>query len=297
MLSEQAEGFVTLQKAPNAQNPARDDTFQLAQNTKKVSLEGFNPLTIEKDAEGEPIEGKVQNHVHQSSKVPVKNFPTSQSPEEESNRSEPQIKEDPPTGQSSSIETKTPQHSENVPEQNATAKVQKVHLNSQHFTSNPDILNAMVSKQGELVQDGNESTLTLSTDQTVVCHVAEGDIHDIGKAIVTALLKANGYEVIDLGKDVPVDEVVEAVKKYKPAMLTGTALMTTTMTAFEKVAEKLRAEGINVPFVCGGGAVSEEYVTGIELGIYGKDAALAPAMAADAVAGMDWKAMRAKYNG
>lgn len=165
MLSEQAEGFVTLQKAPNAQNPARDDTFQLAQNTKKVSLEGFDPLTIEKDAEGEPIEGKVQNHVHQSSKVSVKNFPTSQSPEEESNRSEPQIKEDPPTGQSSSIETKTPQHSENVPEQNATAKVQKVHLNSQHFASNPDILNVMVSKQGELVQDGNESTLTLSTDQ------------------------------------------------------------------------------------------------------------------------------------
>jgi flagellar hook-length control protein FliK len=165
MLSEQAEGFVTLQKAPNAQKPARDDTFQLAQNTKKVSLEGFNPLTIEKDAEGEPIEGKVQNHVHQSSKVPVKNFPTSQSPEKESNRSEPQIKEDPPTGQSSSIETKTPQHSENVPEQNATAKVQKVHLNSQHFTSNRDILNAMVSKQGELVQNGNESTRTQSTDQ------------------------------------------------------------------------------------------------------------------------------------
>jgi len=167
MLSEQAEGFVTLQKAPNAsvQNSARENPVQLAQNTKKVSLEGFDPLTIEKDAEGEPIEGKVQNHVHQSSKVPVKNFPTSQSPEEESNRSEPQIKEDPPTGQSSSIETKTPQHSENVPEQNATAKVQKVHLNSQHFASNPDILNAMVSKQNELVQNGNESTLTLSTDQ------------------------------------------------------------------------------------------------------------------------------------
>jgi len=108
ILSEQAEGFVTLQKAPNAsvQNSARENPVQLAQNTKKVSLEGFNPLTIEKDAEGEPIEGKVQNHVHQSSKVPVKNFPTSQSPEEESNRSEPQIKEDPPTGQSSSIETK-----------------------------------------------------------------------------------------------------------------------------------------------------------------------------------------------
>jgi flagellar hook-length control protein FliK len=164
MLSEQAEGFVTLQKAPNAQKPARDDTFQLAQNTKKVSLEGFDPLTIEKDAEGESIEGKVQNHVHQSSKVPVKNFPTSQSPEEESNRSEPQIKEDPPTGQSNSIETKIAERSENEPEQ-STAKVQKVQPKAQHFVSNPDILNAMVSKQGELVQDGNESTLTLSTDQ------------------------------------------------------------------------------------------------------------------------------------
>lgn len=164
MLSEQAEGFVTLQKAPNAQNPARDDTFQLAQNTKKVSLEGFDPLTIEKDAEGEPIEGKVQNHVHQSSKIPVKNFPTSQSPEEESNRSEPQIKEDPPTGQSSSIETKIAERSENEPEQ-STTKVQKVHPKAQHFASNPDILNAMVSKQNELVQNGNESTLTLSTDQ------------------------------------------------------------------------------------------------------------------------------------
>jgi len=193
MLSEQAEGFVTLQKAPNAQKPARDDTFQLAQNTKKVSLEGFDPLTIEKDAEGESIEGKVQNHVHQSSKVPVKNFPTSQSPEEESNRSEPQIKEDPPTGQSSSIETKTPQHSENVPEQNATAKVQRVHLNSQHFTSNPDILNATVSKQGEFVQDGNESTLTLSTDQR---GQAQRSVQSQNVSNVTSLKQTNQGEQI-----------------------------------------------------------------------------------------------------
>lgn len=132
---------------------------------------------------------------------------------------------------------------------------------------------------------------------TVVCHVAEGDIHDIGLKIVTALLRANGYEVVDLGKDVLVDDVIEAVKKCKPAMVTGTALMTTTMTAFERISEKLLKEGISIPFICGGGAVSEEYVTGFELGIYGKDAALAPAMAADAVSGMTWKQMREKYNG
>lgn len=47
----------------------------------------------------------------------------------------------------------------------------------------------------------------------VVCHVAEGDVHDIGKNIVVALLRANGYDVVDLGRDVPVDEVIECVTK------------------------------------------------------------------------------------
>jgi methanol corrinoid protein len=63
----------------------------------------------------------------------------------------------------------------------------------------------------------------------VVTHTAEGDIHDIGQVIVNALLNAGGFEVINLGADVPVDKVVEACKVHKPVMLGGTALMTTTM--------------------------------------------------------------------
>lgn len=131
----------------------------------------------------------------------------------------------------------------------------------------------------------------------VITHTAEGDIHDLGQKIVNALLRANGYQVIDLGKDVPVDTVVAAVKEYKPAMLTGTALMTTTMTAFERIANRLKKDGIEVPFICGGGAVSEEYVTRFDLGIWGKDASQAPAMASDAVSGKNWRQMREKYNG
>jgi len=131
----------------------------------------------------------------------------------------------------------------------------------------------------------------------VITHTAEGDIHDLGQKIVNALLQANGYQVVDLGKDVPVDDVIAAVKKHKPAMVTGTALMTTTMTAFERISTRLDREGIGVPFVCGGGAVSEEYVTGFKYGIWGKDASQAPMMAADAVAGKDWTQMREKYNG
>jgi methanol corrinoid protein len=131
----------------------------------------------------------------------------------------------------------------------------------------------------------------------VVTHTAEGDIHDIGQVIVNALLNANGFEVVDLGADVPVDKVVAAVKQHKPVLVTGTALMTTTMTAFPKIAHQLKAAGIEVPFVCGGGAVSEEYVTSFDLGIWGKEASQAPGMAEDALTGEKWSSMRLKWNG
>ena len=128
-------------------------------------------------------------------------------------------------------------------------------------------------------------------------HTAEGDIHDIGQVIVNALLNANGFEVINLGADVLTDKVVSAVKEHKPIMVTGTALMTTTMTAFPKIAHQLMLAGIKIPFICGGGAVSEEYVTSFDLGIHGKEAAQAPGMAEDALAGESWEGMRGKWNG
>lgn len=131
----------------------------------------------------------------------------------------------------------------------------------------------------------------------VVTHTAEGDIHDIGQVIVNALLTANGFEVIDLGADVPVDKVVAACKQHKPVMVTGTALMTTTMTAFPKIAHQLQAAGLSIPFICGGGAVCEEYVTGYDLGVWGKEASQAPGMAEDALAGENWESMRGKWNG
>jgi methanol corrinoid protein len=130
----------------------------------------------------------------------------------------------------------------------------------------------------------------------VVTHTAEGDIHDIGQVIVNSLLNAAGFEVINLGADVPVDEVVEACKVHKPVMLSGTALMTTTMTAFPRIAAKLRQLDLDIPFVCGGGAVNEEFVTSFDLGIWGKEAGQAPAMAEDALQGLTWSEMRAKWN-
>ncbi|MDV0447857.1 Glutamate mutase sigma subunit [Methanosarcinaceae archaeon Ag5] len=107
---------------------------------------------------------------------------------------------------------------------------------------------------------------------TIVCHVAEGDVHDIGKNIVAALLRADGFSVVDLGRDVPVDEVVAAAAKEKPVMITGTALMTTTMYAFKEVNDKLVEKGLKIPFACGGGAVNQEFVESYSLGVYGEEA-------------------------
>jgi methanol corrinoid protein len=131
----------------------------------------------------------------------------------------------------------------------------------------------------------------------VVTHTAEGDIHDIGQVIVNALLNANGFEVINLGADVPTDKVVSACKEHQPVMVTGTALMTTTMTAFPKIAHQLKKGGLEIPFICGGGAVCEEYVTEFDLGIWGKEASQAPGMAEDALSGESWESMRGKWNG
>jgi methanol corrinoid protein len=80
-------------------------------------------------------------------------------------------------------------------------------------------------------------------------------------------------------------------------MVTGTALMTTTMTAFPRIATRMTEAGLEIPFVCGGGALSEEFVTGFDLGIWGKEAGQAAAIAEDALNGMDWRQLRAKWNG
>ncbi|MEN3006705.1 MAG: B12-binding domain-containing protein [Candidatus Methanosuratincola petrocarbonis] len=131
---------------------------------------------------------------------------------------------------------------------------------------------------------------------TVVSFVAEGDPHDIGKNLVVMFLKANGFEAVDLGRDVPDKEVIEAVKKHKPVMLTGTALMTTTMTAFPRVAKALQEQGISVPvFGCGGGAVKRDFVESYDMGVYGVKAFHAPKLAEAALAGKSWKDIRKEY--
>jgi methanol corrinoid protein len=138
---------------------------------------------------------------------------------------------------------------------------------------------------------------TMERKAKVVTHTAEGDIHDIGMQIVNALFRAAGFDVITLGADASVDEVTEACRIHKPILLTGTALMTTTMTAFPRIAMRLKELGLDIPFICGGGAVNEEFVTSFDLGVWGSDASQAEGMAEDALSGLDWRQLRSKWNG
>jgi len=115
----------------------------------------------------------------------------------------------------------------------------------------------------------------------VIVHTVQGDIHDIGKNIVKTLLAANGFEVIDLGRDVPVDLVVQKAKELNVDMVTGSALMTTTMPAQREIVQGLIEMGLRDKVKCmfGGAPVSKEWVDKIGGDGYADNAAEAVVVA------------------
>jgi len=97
-----------------------------------------------------------------------------------------------------------------------------------------------------------------------------GDIHDIGKNIVAILLKGSGYEVADLGIDIPTEKIVEYVRENNPDYLGLSALLTTTMLVMDEIIEALKAAGLRdkVKVLVGGAAVSQEYAREIGADAY-----------------------------
>ncbi|UCG92596.1 MAG: homocysteine S-methyltransferase family protein [candidate division WOR-3 bacterium] len=93
----------------------------------------------------------------------------------------------------------------------------------------------------------------------VILATVKGDIHDIGKNIVAMIFESAGYDVIDLGKDVPAEKIVRAVKEHEPIALGLSALLTTTMPEMEHVATLLAKTSSNVKLIIGGPNVTHEY--------------------------------------
>ena len=107
----------------------------------------------------------------------------------------------------------------------------------------------------------------------VVVATVEGDIHDIGKNLVVLMLKNYGYRVIDLGKDVPADLIVETAMKENAKVIGLSALMTTTMMRMKDVVEQAKEKGCDAKIVIGGACITEGFAEEIGADGYSKDAA------------------------
>ncbi|TAL30390.1 MAG: 5-methyltetrahydrofolate--homocysteine methyltransferase [Spirochaetes bacterium] len=110
--------------------------------------------------------------------------------------------------------------------------------------------------------------------KVVICTV-RGDVHDIGKNIVAMMLENHGFEVYDLGKDIPAEDVLKAVEKHGPHLLCLSSLLTTTLGEMGKIAGMIESRGLRVKMLIGGAVATPEYA-----------ASIGAHYAADAVAGV-----------
>ena len=133
-----------------------------------------------------------------------------------------------------------------------------------------DVLNPELEKRGGEVSAG------LGT--VVICTI-EGDIHSIGKDIVAIMLKVAGFKVENIGRDVPLDQIVEACKKYQPVAVETSALMTSTMVHQKTLEEKLKAAGVRDSLLTnvGGAPVTQQWADEIGADLYTENASDAAA--------------------
>jgi 5-methyltetrahydrofolate--homocysteine methyltransferase len=113
-----------------------------------------------------------------------------------------------------------------------------------------------------------------------VIGTVKGDIHDIGKNLVTMMMTGAGYQVIDLGTDVPKERLLEIIEKDRPDIVGLSALLTTTMLEMKDVIKTIRQTFPNPPkVVIGGAPVTQKFADEIEADGYGEDAVRAVEMA------------------
>ncbi len=142
-------------------------------------------------------------------------------------------------------------------------------------------MRSAMSRLEPLLQTGDDASGPVFILATV-----KGDIHDIGKNIVALLLRNHNFNVIDLGKDVPSEAIVEAAEKHRASFIGLSALMTTTMPRMREVVELLKARGLSIPVFVGGAAVDPVFAA--EIGAYyGGDAMATVRQALELLHGTD----------
>lgn len=128
-----------------------------------------------------------------------------------------------------------------------------------------DIINEALTKNGAVTQKKSASVLIATV---------KGDVHDIGKCIVVSLMKANGFDVIDLGRDVAVDTIIEEAIEADVDVIGTSALLTTTMTQQKVLEEALKSAGLKDRFITlvGGAPCTPRWAARIGADAYAEDA-------------------------
>ena len=106
----------------------------------------------------------------------------------------------------------------------------------------------------------------------IVIATVEGDIHDIGKNLVVMMLKNHGYQVIDLGKDVPAEKIVSCAKENNAQIIGLSALMTTTMQKMREVVALVKENKLDCKVIIGGAVITADYAEEIGADAYSSDA-------------------------
>ena len=111
-----------------------------------------------------------------------------------------------------------------------------------------------------------------SNDKTIIIATVHGDIHDIGKNIVKLILENYGFNVLDMGKDVPAEDIAQKAAETKAKIVGLSALMTTTVPAMEATIKLLREKAPWCKIIVGGAVLTQEYADKIGADKYAKDA-------------------------
>ena len=108
----------------------------------------------------------------------------------------------------------------------------------------------------------------------VIVATVEGDVHDIGKTIVVSLFKANGFEVMDLGRDVAIDKIIDEAEKFGANIIGTSTLLTTTMVVQKELEQELKKAGLRDKYktVVGGAPVTQRWADRIGANAYAQDA-------------------------
>lgn len=145
----------------------------------------------------------------------------------------------------------------------------------------------MLNEIMEIVKPGLSESATEGRLGKVIIGTVEGDIHDIGKDIVSFMLNVNGFEVLDLGVDVPAQKFTEAIKDFQPQVVGLSGFLTLTYDVMKDTIEAIKTAGLRdgVKIMIGGGQMDEQVRVHTGADAYGKNAMAAVKLAKDWIGG------------